>query len=979
MTSQAEVHKHPRSLRSMSSNSSIKSTSQTSKTFRARAITLTGRVASVDTVGAEPMSSSAAGNSDQEKSGGYSSDRHQTRSLEDRVRTREAEGGNQVHQRLMSSDVDIAQGETKSSFATRENNYQPPPSAFNRVPLSHLDTSGTTNVRDSVLTQSSLLSQPTVTSSSIYPQSTSSASTSSRPDSMISELEPNKNDGGPVIDGYQEFKGDDVSYRLRLLVNNNYFLPPAHAKPKPSDFSTGQAPIPKKPPTPTNTFLDFFRKPKSKPTTPTGSEHPIPILRSTSDSTAASAYGSSQPRTPFHPPHSPGLPSDGSGRVVVVREKMEDLVTAAKQAEQEMKERAIRQDPAGPIDTVIDPTDSVDVPLPGSGYPFAVQASTVHGLGVEESVGAAVLADRLPPQSPDNSFQTDDDWRKALLKAAVGHSFENIEKLTSPNTSMPSPTASGTTSPTSGYKIGLKIISSPILLESTNGASSSSSSPNPQSSASPKTPLTPSVPPTPLRSIPGSIHELPERVETPSTPLRPLQPPPRRQIINPIYSLSQTDLPASLSRPSREIRPPSSLSLRKTTSSPMLPNVHESHLRPGMTMTPPPLPMHRAHIDGSTKSLSNTTGSIYSTDDGHSSRASTSTSGSQNSQRVDHTPSPTTSTFLDALSRPPSQRASSRSRLGEVENNRVREDHAASSSRLTSSQGHRPPSSFQSRQYIPHKSYSDDGHVIRGRDWRISISSAQTAPLPEIEIFAPEPTTPPLPLTDRREAHPLRVSIPPNVPPPSIHSAPAPASFFDSIQSELSSLEDLDSSSDESEDDSSHGNVNHGPFEPPRRPFVDHPLPSRSTTPQPRVSGSRTPIMRLGNHSSPHVHVSRSAEERREVLDSRNAVGHTVPSQYTFFTDRVPLTTTFELYQYAGRANASDINLNRPSGVRSPPRRPATMEERVNAKLVQNRKREQESLKRLDGLLIQHMRDEKDMIRRITTNSRVNHTLSQSP
>jgi hypothetical protein len=33
-----------------------------------------------------------------------------------------------------------------------------------------------------------------------------------------------------------EFDGDDVSYRLRLLVKNSYFLPPAHSKPSSSDL-----------------------------------------------------------------------------------------------------------------------------------------------------------------------------------------------------------------------------------------------------------------------------------------------------------------------------------------------------------------------------------------------------------------------------------------------------------------------------------------------------------------------------------------------------------------------------------------------------------------------------------------------------------------------------------------------------------------------------------------------------------------------
>ncbi|KAF9266633.1 hypothetical protein L218DRAFT_956404 [Marasmius fiardii PR-910] len=970
MTSQLELHEHPRSLHSMPRNSNINSTAtHPAKIFRASAGTLTSRVASLnggDEIGTGPTSSSVTGISGQEQGGGRFHDGDQSYPTEDRLREEQAQE--------ITASTDVILDEPKSSLAIRGNGYQPPPSAFNRVPLSHLDTSGSTNIRDSLLTQSSYLSQPTITSSSIYPQSSSSEANLSRTNSMVSQQEEERNDSPPVIDGYQEYKGDDVAYRLRLLVNNNYFLPPAHAKPKPSDFSTKQVPISKKPPTPTNSFLDLFRKPKSKPSTPTTPEYPTPILRTTSDSTTASAYGISQPRTPTHPPRSPALNSDVSdrlGRVVVVREKMEDLAIAAKQAEQEMKERGLRQDPAEPIDNVIDPTDSVDVPLPGSGYPFAVQTSTAHGLGVEESVGAAQLADRLPPNSPDSSFQAENDWRKALLKAAVGHSFEQIDTT---HPSMQSPPTSGTTSPVSVRKIGLQIISNPILLDSSNGASLSSS-PLPQSSPSPRTPLSPSAPPTPLRSFSGATHELPERVETPSTPLRPLQPPPRRQVINPIYSLSQTDLPASSSRSSQERRPPSSSSIRKTSSSPMLPNVHESPIRPGMTMTPPPLNIQKAHSSLSNRVPSSSAGSIYSINDDYS-RVSTSTSRSQNGPRGDNHPSPSTSAFQDALSRPPSLRGSSQSRVGGDENGLNREDYRAASPppRSSTLSAHRPllpPSSFQLRQYTLHKSYSEDGHGTRGRERRISISSAQTAPLPEIEIFAPEPTTPPLPVSEHRDPHPLRISIPIDAPPTSIHSAPPHPSFFDSIQSELSSLEDLDSSSDESEED----DVDHGPFEPPRRPFIDHPLPSRSITPQPRASGSRTPIMRLGNYSTPHV--SRTTEERRDVLDSKHAVGHTASRQPTFFTDRSPLTSTYELYQYAG--STSDLHRHSGSSAALPLPRRATMEDQIIAKFDQNRKRDQESLKRLDGLLKQHMEDEKDRIRKITSNSRINHTLSQPP
>jgi hypothetical protein len=106
---------------------------------------------------------------------------------------------------------------------------------------------------------------------------------------------------------------------------------------------------------------------------------------------------------------------------------MEDIMVAAKQAEQNLKAKSAARIDQGSqngndaIDNAIDPTDAVDIPLPSPTYPFAVQASALHGLGVQDSVGAAVLADRLPPNSYDPA---EDRWRKALLQEAVHHSLD---------------------------------------------------------------------------------------------------------------------------------------------------------------------------------------------------------------------------------------------------------------------------------------------------------------------------------------------------------------------------------------------------------------------------------------------------------------------------------------------------------------------------------------------------------------------------
>ena len=107
------------------------------------------------------------------------------------------------------------------------------------------------NFRDSVLTQDSNAS------SSVYPLSTSTASMTETPSPRsFSFAERELASLDPEVDHIQDFNGDDVSYRLRLLVKNNYWLPPAHYKPKPSDLA-----LPSKKPQRSNTpsFLDLFR------------------------------------------------------------------------------------------------------------------------------------------------------------------------------------------------------------------------------------------------------------------------------------------------------------------------------------------------------------------------------------------------------------------------------------------------------------------------------------------------------------------------------------------------------------------------------------------------------------------------------------------------------------------------------------------------------------------------------------------------
>jgi hypothetical protein len=469
--------------------------------------------------------------------------------------------------------------------------YRPQPSAFSRDPA----LTPVVNVRDSVSTQKS------GTSSSLYPPSTATISRADSPltpplishDFESIHQSPPMN---PEIPEVREYDSDDVAYRLRLLVNNNYFLPPAHTKPSPADFAACRSDPSKRPiKAPSPTFFDRFRvgKSRSKPTTPTAFDHTLPMLRTTSDSITSNHVPRAQqsrasgqiPRVMVNLPGGPPR-----GRVVVVREQVEDIMVAAKQAEQDLKAKSAArmdkesQDGNDAVDDAIDPTDAVDIPLPSPTYPFAVQASALHGLGVQDSVGADVLADRLPPNSFD---PTEDRWRKALLQEAVHHSldttanssFSNVVDVSTPKGSFRKKSLESASSLSVAQILQQKIIDQPAIdiIESTpltekrpKSAHSQRSRKDPDSSL-----LT--VNSTTQPSRPGSF--LPLRAETPSGPMTSLGPAPRRMFANAPASLSQTNLtheqqhsfPSVSDHDSRRV-------LRRTHSSPHLAEGYDSSL-----------------------------------------------------------------------------------------------------------------------------------------------------------------------------------------------------------------------------------------------------------------------------------------------------------------------------------------------------------------------------------------------------------------
>ena len=427
------------------------------------------------------------------------------------------------------------------------------------------------------------------TSTSLYPASTQTStpldralSPQSHPEQMPEVVEV------PTLaeneSGYRDFDTDDVSLRLRLLVNNSYFLPPAHSKPTIADLSNSDAA--KRSPKPAAPgFFDIFRigKTRSKPPTPVALEPPR--LRATSES---STQLDVLPFTDITPGASvtSQKPAEIPARVMVLREKMEDLMIAAKQAEQDSKIRAERMaelqernlDQTERFDGIIDPTDAVDLPPPTTKYPFTIQASALQGLGVDDSIGAAILADRLPPpRSPGLWSVTEEDekWRKLLLTQAVGHSLSGTPDSwasRSPvrrpprSTSIPATTPRSPLSPTpqppsSPSPQTHTLFSEPILLpealrkrlQHSPSLSHLTTSPKLQALHLGRKNSVPDIHNVPrLSPTFGSSYDPPVRAETPVAPTFPLSPAPRimmglgspgvKQLVNPIYSLSQSDL-----------------------------------------------------------------------------------------------------------------------------------------------------------------------------------------------------------------------------------------------------------------------------------------------------------------------------------------------------------------------------------------------------------------------------------------------------
>ncbi|KAG8213415.1 hypothetical protein J3R82DRAFT_11917 [Butyriboletus roseoflavus] len=828
-----------------------------------------------------------------------------------------------------------------------------PPSSFKPTPTDA--DRARSSLRDSLMTQQSS------TSSSVYPMSTCMGTES--PPSPLSPVLPDR--GVPVpafefdVPKVQGFDADDVSYRLRLLVKNNYFLPPAHSKPSPADFP----PSPnnsKKAPSPT--FLDLFRvgKPKSKPASPDVANGTSPIFRVTSDSTTASGQVARDncrpsPQT-FRQPGGQHI-----ARVVVVREKMGDLAAAARQAEMDLwrhdflldRGRVSRRAKFATFDGIVDPTDSVDVPPPSANYPLALQASALHGLGIEDSVGAAILAERLPP--PDSPGQSsldprEDAWRKALLCEAVGHSLNNsrgtssASRSSTPTKSPFSAQSSESLRPDPAAQLQKRLLDQRILRHPIIDPSEDFSPPPPTASSSfDPSALVAVVADPDLRRL-SNLALL--RAETP-VPHTPLSPPPRRPYRNPQLSRSQTDISPN---PDNSACQTPKKSLRKSISSPMLSEQHEC--KTNGTVTPsktPPMPTLSPSLAPSSfdnrlsriTSISRYTSSDHDDHLGRQSLAMTlpSTDGRPSISEYLQ-PSPTASAFRDRWSdgyysaNSGGPRESSSSSL-----------HSSVLHQLprpsTMSPPPRPSSSVAGIALSPppragHRPFQPTSSRI------LAISPTRSSSQGTVHSFASNSTLPqsihaPLPLFLNVSSQSFHSAL---------HSAPPPSSttdFFDHIQAHTDVMDDLDDSDDSGSE-------------------TDQDITAVYTSPP-----AKPKLMRLGNLSTPNVYPGAKEPYYPSVTptERRRPVGHTAPKTPYFSSVKgAPDSLT-----HLSLAQHSREHL--PIVESSPCPRPAT----AGAENVRRWQKEQEafqdSSKRLDGLLIRHMQAEKDTLKRIAETAKV--------
>lgn len=675
----------------------------------------------------------------------------------------------------------------------------------------------------------------------------------------------------------------------------------------------------------------------------------------------------------------------------MVREKVDDLALAAAQAEQELKMRVdVKQQSPEHYDNYIDPTDAVDLPPPSENSPFAFQASALRGLGVENSVGAAVLAERLPPGTPGVwSIDPDEEaWRKALLQEAVGHSLNNTpdhsfrtpSHTTTPSSgsmgpsfaqSSPSPGPRTSSTPSTKRNLGQRIVD--ILEEQHEAIILQTPTHSPEESACQLQARERTV-----STASHIISQLPSRAETPAEPQTALPLPPRAPAKLPRASMS-TESPGDSLRISQYSTTGSVL--RKTSSSPMLHFWHDGAARRSravVSMTPPLVPRGRASSvitsPGFMTRDSMTSGSHYSMQEdpesiehlgepeSANSRPSFSSLPSRPSVSEYSQVSPTVSAFNDGhFNTAPSIRESmSRddySDAGDLEVSHDDEDPTRTrylsppprtSSSLAIHSLHPPPRFPASRE--PSPTLVAHHPLLKPRPSASSSDPGDSSEMPSAYSTAVElPDTidvqselPPFPLGQHHTVI-SSLSIP-----STMHSAPPPASpeFFDQIQAGHNDMDDWESSdeSDGDEDDSAY--VEPAGHSTPHESSQGHSSASLS------LRMASAPVSPAASRDDLSAHTANSdPQERLPVVN--------VPRPPAYFKNTrgdQPLTS-YDLYRLSRLAAASSS-----SQVSSETQaRPGTSEDRSQTR----REGRTPSMQRLDGLVLQHMEAERGTLSRI--------------
>lgn len=295
-------------------------------------------------------------------------------------------------------------------------NYNAPPSSFHTRAATHVPHN----------------SQGTTTSA--YPPSSSHSSRSSSPSPEPSRTpspalppeQPTKSNTSysPALD----LDPDDVNARLRLLVNNSYYLPPAHTKPELSPIYLSPKP------SPPSTFKDFFRVGKRK-------DRKTPEPNPTSLNAKRPALANDIPATPFDTRFKgarlgedldlSAVDDTSRNRVVVVRETVDDLPNpVVRQPYRSTSLPTPRTQSRATDSFFIDPTTQYDIPPP-THYPSYAKL----GLDTAGITGKAELDQFVPPGepwSPTASQRTtmvmesqERVWRRALLEQAVDLSLSS--------------------------------------------------------------------------------------------------------------------------------------------------------------------------------------------------------------------------------------------------------------------------------------------------------------------------------------------------------------------------------------------------------------------------------------------------------------------------------------------------------------------------------------------------------------------------